>query len=237
MAALNYIQFYPADYLADTAHLTTEEHGAYFLLILNYWQTGKKLRIDRLPIIARMPNDRWISVADVLGEFFNEVDGYWIHDRIEADLQTVNDSIQQKIEAGKASARQRAAKNQRKGNDRSNDRSNGKGNEEPTERQLLDKIRLDNIHSVFSHWQKTMSADNIRLTSSRRDKIGTRLQNYSPEQIQQAIDNCSRSEYHMGKNPQNAKYNDISLICRSDEKIDFFLAMAGQPEQFRGLEL
>ena len=38
MAALPYMQFYVADYLADTTHLTAEEHGAYMLLLFSYWQ-------------------------------------------------------------------------------------------------------------------------------------------------------------------------------------------------------
>ena len=62
MASLPFIQIYIADYMADTQHLTTEEHGAYLLLIFNYWQTGKPLRIDRLQMIARMGNDRSTTV-------------------------------------------------------------------------------------------------------------------------------------------------------------------------------
>lgn len=119
MAALPYMQFYVADYLADTAHLTTEEHGAYLLLIFNYWQRGKSLRVDRLATVARLSNERWASVKDSLEEFFYEENGEWKHKRIEADLQVVNDQIQQRVNAGKASARARALNKQRNDNNRS----------------------------------------------------------------------------------------------------------------------
>jgi Uncharacterized protein conserved in bacteria len=69
MAALPYMQFYVADYLADTMHLSTEEHGAYLLLIFNYWQTGKPLPKNRLAGIARLSNERWTDVERSLNEF------------------------------------------------------------------------------------------------------------------------------------------------------------------------
>jgi len=48
MAALPYIQLYVADYLADTIHLETDEHGAYLLIIMNYWQTGQQIPENRI---------------------------------------------------------------------------------------------------------------------------------------------------------------------------------------------
>lgn len=108
MAALPYMQLYVADYLADTPHLTTEEHGAYLLLLFSYWQTGKPLRVDRLAHTARLSNERWTSVQRSLTEFFKEVDGVWIHIRVEKDLEKVATKSGKNSEAGKASAAARA---------------------------------------------------------------------------------------------------------------------------------
>lgn len=107
MAALPYMQLYVADYLADTMHLTTEEHGAYLLLIFNYWQTGKPIPVSRLARITRLSNERWTDVERSLGEFFNERDNEWFHDRIERDLEAVRATQEQRIAAGKASAEAR----------------------------------------------------------------------------------------------------------------------------------
>lgn len=107
MAALPYMQLYVADYLADTMHLSTEEHGAYLLIIFNYWQTGKPIPKPRLPKIARLSNDRWISAEASLSEFFNEVGNEWVHERIEIDLEAVRIAQTQRVAAGKASAEAR----------------------------------------------------------------------------------------------------------------------------------
>lgn len=122
MAALPYMQFYPADYLADTMHLTTEEHGAYLLLLMNYWQTGKPLMNDdrRLANIARVPNDRWTDVKRTLIEFF-VLDGDVLKQpRMEADLEAIRQKQEQAAAAGKASAKARKQrlemKNKHKGN-------------------------------------------------------------------------------------------------------------------------
>ncbi len=89
MAALPYMQLYIADYLADTMHLSTEEHGAYLLLIFNYWQTGRPIPKNRLAKIARVSDSRWAELHTVLTEFFEDDGESWIHLRIERDIETV----------------------------------------------------------------------------------------------------------------------------------------------------
>lgn len=123
MAALPYIQLYIADYLADTMHLQAEEHGAYLLLIFNYWQTGKPIPKNRLQSIARVSNERWTSVERSLNEYWNDTGTHWQHDRIDRDLELVKQAQDQRSQAGKASAQARMAKkpteSQRPFNDRS----------------------------------------------------------------------------------------------------------------------
>ncbi|WP_241721880.1 DUF1376 domain-containing protein [Raoultella sp. HC6] len=128
MAALPYMQLYIADYLADTMHLSTEEHGAYLLLMFNYWQTGRSIPKSRLSKIARLSNDRWSSVEPSLKEFFNDNGTEWVHDRIERDLEMVRSSQRQKSDAGKASARARKGKKSTEEKRDGNDRSTGVDN-------------------------------------------------------------------------------------------------------------
>jgi uncharacterized protein YdaU (DUF1376 family) len=113
MAALPYMQFHIAEYLADTSHLSTEEHGAYLLLIFNYWQRGKALDNSngRLANVVRMSNDRWDSVAPALAEFFCVQNDVWTHNRIERDLEAVTAKC----------AQARNARAQRTSNGRSTD--------------------------------------------------------------------------------------------------------------------
>jgi uncharacterized protein YdaU (DUF1376 family) len=68
MAALPYMPLFVADYLADTAHLTATQHGAYMMLIMNYWQRGGPLPDDdaRLARIARVGPREW---ARMRGDF------------------------------------------------------------------------------------------------------------------------------------------------------------------------
>ena len=110
MAALPYMQLYIADYLADTMHLSAEEHGAYLLLMFNYWQTGKPIPKNRLAKIARLTNERWADVEPSLREFFCDNGEEWVHLRIAEDLASVREKLTKKSAAGKASVQARRSR-------------------------------------------------------------------------------------------------------------------------------
>lgn len=95
MAALPYMPLFVADYLADTAHLTTIQHGAYLLLIMNYWQRGKPVANDdaKLARIVGMSVRNWQQIKEPVLEMFDTgTDSgpqYLHHHRIDRELDRV----------------------------------------------------------------------------------------------------------------------------------------------------
>lgn len=127
MAALPYMQLYIADYLADTMHLSTEEHGAYLLLMFNYWQTGRAIPKNRLAKIARVSSERWGAVEESLKEFFTDNGTEWVHKRIEDDLAAVRETLAKRSAAGKASVQSRRNRKETQSASESNTCSTGVG--------------------------------------------------------------------------------------------------------------
>ena len=69
----SHIPLFVDSYLADTTHLTTEQHGAYLLLLMAAWRTGDcTLPHDekRLASIAGVTPARWRSIAPAIMEMW-----------------------------------------------------------------------------------------------------------------------------------------------------------------------
>lgn len=84
MSKRPWMPLYIADYLAKTAHLTVTEHGAYLLLIMNYWHNGGLPEDEsKIARIARMSAKQWNESKETLKAFFE--DG-WKHKRIDEEI-------------------------------------------------------------------------------------------------------------------------------------------------------
>jgi uncharacterized protein YdaU (DUF1376 family) len=67
----SWIAFYIGDYLKDTQALTTEQHGAYLLLLMECWQKGQvPLDARSRAAIARVPLPRWKKISAPVDAFF-----------------------------------------------------------------------------------------------------------------------------------------------------------------------
>lgn len=82
-----WMPLYVADYLADTTRLTTEQHGAYLLLLIDYWRNGKPPNDDRvLAQITGLTLTRWLNHRPVLERFFT-VDSVWSQKRADEEMK------------------------------------------------------------------------------------------------------------------------------------------------------
>lgn len=90
MTDLPYFQMWPRDYLADTRHLTTEQHGAYFLLMLEAWMRPECSLPDDDAILARlccMSDEEWKANKDVIMAFwtFKKRSKIWVQKRLQKE--------------------------------------------------------------------------------------------------------------------------------------------------------
>ena len=91
MSRTPYMQFYVGDYIQKTLHLTTEQNGAYLLLLFAMWQGDACLPNDasKLARIARVSPKRWGAIWSEIERFFTVDDGVIRQDRLTREFQKV----------------------------------------------------------------------------------------------------------------------------------------------------
>ena len=100
-------------YLADTRHLTTEEHGAYLLLLMCAWRSsGCELTDDdkTLARIAGLSPTRWRRLKPALVQFFDTSAGVWRQKKLQAVYRDVASRVARNKANGSRGGRARAAK-------------------------------------------------------------------------------------------------------------------------------
>ena len=80
-------------YLADTMTLTTQQHGAYLLLLFAYWRNRGPLPDDDedLASIVKSSADEWKRLRCKLERFFVIEAGEWRHKRADDELRRAQD--------------------------------------------------------------------------------------------------------------------------------------------------
>jgi uncharacterized protein YdaU (DUF1376 family) len=108
----NWMPLYIGDYLRDTARLTVAEHGAYLLLIMDYWVNGPPPDDDaKLAAIVRATPTTWRrKLRPTIELFFQKTDGFWRQKRIDFERARAHELNEQKRKAGQASAAARRAR-------------------------------------------------------------------------------------------------------------------------------
>lgn len=108
-----WMPFYVADYLADTGHLSHEEHGIYFLALLHYWQTEQPLtaNAEQLQMICRcFDKQKFSKLWSTVGDLFVLKGQVYHHKRMDVELLKSKKLSEIRAKAGKAKAKQMQSK-------------------------------------------------------------------------------------------------------------------------------
>jgi uncharacterized protein YdaU (DUF1376 family) len=104
-----WMAFNPADYVTNTLHLTTRQHGGYILLICAAW-AGKGVLPGTdagLMAIAKLSAKEWREDGEALKSFLTRRGDVWVHERVEFEWKDAQSLIAAKSKAGREGARKR----------------------------------------------------------------------------------------------------------------------------------
>jgi hypothetical protein len=89
------------------------------------------------------------------------------------------------------------------------------------------KVSEAAVQEIFDYWKQIVSPSSRAILDDLRViKIGWAIHDYGMDACKQAIDGIAKSDFHMGNNPRNRKYNDVELIFRSADNVERFMGMA-----------
>jgi uncharacterized protein YdaU (DUF1376 family) len=109
MKADTWMAFYVGDYVTDTMHLTTRQHGAYLLLIIAAWKGGGWIAGSdaALMAITRLSPKEWQQDASALLPFFVKDGDRLRHNRVAFEWNEAQRRTADKSRAGRAGASKR----------------------------------------------------------------------------------------------------------------------------------
>jgi uncharacterized protein YdaU (DUF1376 family) len=99
------------DYLGDTTRFNATQHGAYLLLIMDYWRNGPPPDDDDvLATAARCKPAEWKRLRPSIAEKFEISEGVWHHKRIDEELASAGERKQKAEDKARRGAEARWGK-------------------------------------------------------------------------------------------------------------------------------
>ena len=99
------------DYLADTMHLSTEQHGAYLLLLMHYWRSQGPIAAsdEACASVVKLTLKEWRKMKPIVLAFFRPgpTDGTLVQKRAQEEIERVTSNKAEASNRGKAGAKAR----------------------------------------------------------------------------------------------------------------------------------
>jgi len=105
-------------------------------------------------------------------------------------------------------------------------RSRGESRLKQQQRRKAVGVSDAEIVTVYEYWVSVMRPGKKRVPSldeKRRLKVASAIADYGVEDCLKAIDGCAVSDFHMGRNRQKKRYDDLELILRDQDHVERFL--------------
>ena len=100
-------------YLADTKHLTIEQHGAYLMILMVTWRNNGAPLVDdnvRMARILGITKKNWLKIRSTLVEFFDLSDGFWRQKKLEEMWLAVAKRRETFVQRGRLGGRPKSLK-------------------------------------------------------------------------------------------------------------------------------
>lgn len=112
MSAPPFMPLYVADYLSDTTGLTTEQHGAYLLLLMAMWRAGGCLPSDsdKLARFARLTPAKWARIEGEILALFMPCEGGITHKRLAQEIEKASEKSTKRAASGRLGGKASALK-------------------------------------------------------------------------------------------------------------------------------
>jgi uncharacterized protein YdaU (DUF1376 family) len=240
------IPYFGDAYMADTRHLTLEEHGAYHLLLLIAWRSPNCALPDddkRLAQMLGITGKKWAALKPIIIAFWTRTENGWEQKRLTKERRWVEEKSSKNRDAAEQRWSDKPLKN--KEAKRANACANGQpighanghapppppplGSNEPIASSNEDVSAEPtpkplSKQEVIDAWQGRMVAAGFapiaRMTGDRERKLRARLKDSTLEEWQRAMDAMERSAFCRGENDRGWKADfDFLLQPKSFTKL------------------
>lgn len=152
MSERPFMQLYVSDFVGDTLQLSTEQIGAYMLMLMAMWNAGGTLPDDdvKLSRVVRMSLKKWRAISADLLTFFERANGEISHKRLTKELRKSLVKSEARAAAGALGGAAKALKTRGSG------MANAAGSPQhlPESRNQKEKVSSENPSENAKHFSR-----------------------------------------------------------------------------------